>query len=294
MTEDVSPKFEGFDQWPVKDMVAAMHDGQITAIAALGPALEAIARAAEIAAERLGSQGRLIYVGAGTSGRIAVQDGAELGPTFSWPLERTVFCMAGGMSALTVSAEGAEDILEDGTAAMRSENISKHDVVFGVAASGKTPFTLGALQEANKRGALTIGIANNADTPILAEAEHPILVETGSEIIAGSTRMKAGTAQKIVLNMISTAIMTKRGHVYNGLMVDMIASNKKLEIRAVNMVGDITGCSKGEAVTALQSANQHIKTACLVALGQSLENSKQVLQSTNGNLRGALEAINHV
>lgn len=294
MTEDVCQKSKGFDQWSTLAMVEAMHEGQLAALSAIKPAFSNIAAAAEAAAKRLGDNGRLIYAGAGTSGRLAVLDAVELGPTFGWPQERTVYCLAGGESALTVSAEGAEDKMDDGAAQIRAANTCENDVVIGVAASGTTPFTRGVLSAAKEMGAMTIAITNTEDAPLLENVDHPVLAKTGSEIIAGSTRMKAGTAQKIILNMISTAIMTKRGHVYNGLMVDMKSSNKKLENRAINMVGDITGCSKGEAITALKSANQHIKTACLIALGQGLENSKRILISTNGNLRSALEAINHV
>jgi N-acetylmuramic acid 6-phosphate etherase len=293
MTEKVDPQFIDFDQWPTQKAVNAMYDGQCMAMSALKPALGSIAKAADAAAERLGDKGRLIYVGAGTSGRIAVQDGAELGPTFGWPLERAVFCIAGGLQALTVSAEGAEDMSADGVTAMQNAHIGPDDVVFGVAASGKTPFTLGALQEANARGALTIGIANNADTPILRESDHAILALTGSEIIAGSTRMKAGTAQKAILNMLSTAIMTRLGRVYRGLMVDMIASNKKLEGRAVNMVCSITECSKDVAISSLEASDLNIKTAVLIALGQSPSRSEHMLEQAGGNLRKALAEIQH-
>lgn len=294
MTEDVNPEFEGFDQWSTLRAIEAMYEGQIMALTAMKPALSAISVAAKFAAKRLGDDGRLVYVGAGTSGRIAVQDGAELGPTFGWPQERTLFCMAGGLEALTISAEGAEDVFAQGVSAMQTENVGENDVVFGVAASGRTPFTIGALQEANERGALTIGIANNPNTPLLCEAAHGILVETGSEIIAGSTRMKAGTAQKAVLNMLSTAIMTRLGRVYKGLMVNMIVSNKKLERRAVNMVCNISGCEEDLAVAALEKTDQNIKAAVLVALGQSLQNSVHILDAADNNLRKALALINHV
>ncbi len=294
MTEDVNPRFEGFDQWSTRNAVHAMYEGQLMAMAAIKPALDDITTAADMAAQRLGKYGRLVYVGAGTSGRIAVQDGAELGPTFGWPQDRVVFCMAGGLEALTVSSEGAEDILHDGANAMQNENIGKHDVVLGVAASGRTPFTIGALKQSNALGALTIGIANNSNTPLLQEADHAVLVETGSEIIAGSTRMKAGTTQKVVLNMLSTAIMARLGRVYKGLMVDMVVSNKKLEHRAVNMICDIAGCSKNIAQSALGEANLDIKTAVLIALGESLQNSSYVLNQVGGNLRKALVLVKHV
>lgn len=291
MTEDICQRFVDFDQWSTPETIAAMYEGQLMALAAVKPAILDIANAADQAALKLGKTGRLIYVGAGTSGRLAIQDATELGPTFGWAQDRIVFCIAGGLQALTESAEGAEDDFDDGQTQIRNANVGKHDVVIGVAASGKTPFTLGALQEANAMGALTIGIANNPKTPILQDVDHAILAETGSEIIAGSTRMKAGTAQKVILNMLSTAIMTRLGRVYKGFMVDMIVSNKKLEDRAISIICSITDCSKQTAQTALKRANKNIKTAILIALGQNLVGAKEILSQSDGNLRSALAKL---
>ncbi|PHR90865.1 MAG: N-acetylmuramic acid 6-phosphate etherase [Robiginitomaculum sp.] len=291
MTEDVCQRFVDFDQWSTRDAVEAMYEGQLMAMAAVKPAMRDIALAADQAAQRLGETGRLIYVGAGTSGRLAIQDGAELGPTFGWPRNRIEFCIAGGIEALTVSIEGAEDSSENGRSQIQNAKVGKNDIVIGVAASGKTPYTLGALQEANIRGAMTIGIANNPNTPLLAEVDNAILAVTGSEIIAGSTRMKAGTAQKAVLNILSTAIMTRLGHVYKGFMVDMVVSNKKLEGRAVNMICDITKCSKKTARSSLNDANENIKMAVLIALGQSSESAEQIIKQASGNLRTALALL---
>ena len=291
MTENISQRFSDFDQWTTQDMIEAMYDGQLVAIAAIKSATNAIAIAADEATTRLSENGRLVYVGAGTSGRLSVQDGVELGPTFGWPEERLVFCLAGGMDAMTKSAEGAEDDLNQGAEQMRKAAVNKNDVVIGVAASGSTPFTLGALREANALGALTIGITNNPDTSILQEAMHPILAETGSELIAGSTRMKAGTAQKAILNMLSTAIMSRLGRVYKGLMVDMIVSNEKLENRAVNMISDIASCTHETAISALKKADKNIKLAVLISMGESYENSQHMLEKTKGNLRNALKIL---
>jgi N-acetylmuramic acid 6-phosphate etherase len=291
MTEDVDPKYSDFDLWSAKEAIEAMYEGQLMALEVIKPALGSIAKAAEDAASRLKQGGRLVYVGAGTSGRLAVQDGAELGPTFGWPQERLVYLMAGGMEALTVSSEGAEDHHKDGARAIKDAGIGADDVVFGVAASGKTPFTIGAINEANKRGALTIGIANNRETPLLELADHKILAVTGPELVAGSTRMKAGTVQKVILNMLSTAIMSKLGHIYKGLMVDMVVSNKKLEARAINMVASIADCSKIDAQSALTGANNHIKSACLIALGQTLPIAEDLLKKSCGNLREAINTL---
>ena len=291
MTEGVSQRFVDFDQWSSHDAIEAMYEGQLMAMAAIKPAIQDIANAADQAAQRLGHAGRLIYVGAGTSGRLAIQDGAELGPTFGWTQDRIVFCIAGGLQALTVSAEGAEDISEDGKTQIRTAKADKNDVVIGVAASGKTPFTLGALQQANAMGAMTIGITNTPNAPILKNVDHAILADTGNELIAGSTRMKAGTAQKAVLNMLSTTIMTRLGHVYNGFMVDMMVSNNKLEDRAINMICKITNCTKETAINSLNQANKNIKTAVLMASGQDANSAERVLNRAKGNLRHALALI---
>ncbi len=293
MTEGICQRFIDFDRWTTQDAIAAMYEGQLTALAAIKPAIANIAHAADQAALILGNSGRLFYVGAGTSGRLAVQDGAELGPTFGWPESRLVFCIAGGLQALTISAEGAEDNLDDGRNQILAAKPTKKDIVICVAASGKTPYTLAAVQEANRGGATTIGIANNPDSPLLKEVTHAILADTGSELIAGSTRMKAGTAQKAVLNMLSTAIMTRLGHVYKGFMVDMVVSNKKLEGRAINIIADITNCSQETAKSSLYQADKNIKTAVLIALGKTKAAAEEILNQAGGNLRQALDLMDH-
>ena len=224
-TEDVSPRFHDLDAWPTAEAARALYEGQLAAVAAVQPALGAIAAASEAAAARLsGGTGRLVYVGAGTSGRIGVQDGAELAPTFDWPEARTLFLMAGGDGALLRAVENAEDSREQGAARVAAAGIGAGDVVVGLAASGATPFTVAALAEAGRREALTIGIGNNPDAPIFSACDRPILVETGTEVLAGSTRMKAGTAQKVVLNLFSTLVMIRLGRVFGGRLVDMRAS----------------------------------------------------------------------
>lgn len=284
-TEEVDPRFVDLDAWALTSAMEAMWEGQLAAVAAIGHALPAMTAATEAAYRALGDQGRLIYVGAGTSGRVAVQDGAELTPTFAWPLARLLFIIAGGESAFTTSVEGAEDDVDDAVAQMETARLSPHDVVIAVAASGTTPFTVAALQAAGKRGAVTIGIANNPDTPLLASAQFPVLVETGRELIAGSTRMKAGTAQKVVLNLISTGIMLRLGRVYRGMMVNMPPTNVKLKRRAEIMVARIAGCSEAQAASALESTDGDIKTAALVVLGYDKADAAALLASHNGNLR---------
>ena len=288
-TEHIDPRYVDLDSWSAAEMIAAMHEGQVAAAAAVRPALGAIAAAVEDAVPALGGGGRIVYVGAGTSGRIGVQDGAELTPTFDWPADRVVFAMAGGMDALVRSSEGAEDDEAAGAAAMTNANIGTGDVVIGVAASGTTPFTIGALRAAGAAGAVTIAVANNRGAPLFEVARHRILADTGSEVIAGSTRMKAGTAQKIVLNLFSTAVMVRMGRVYRGLMVDMRARNAKLRKRAEGIVSEIVGCPQGDAVRFLDESKGDVKTAVLLGFGVSLSDAEQLLQRHGGILRAAIE-----
>ena len=290
-TEQIDQRFADFDSWTAIDMIAAMFEGQVAATAAVAGALQAIAAAVEGAVPGLMRGGRIIYVGAGTSGRIAVQDGAELTPTFDWPAERTVFLMAGGMSALTQSIEGAEDKASEAARAIDDAKLSKNDVVIGVAASGTTPYTLGAIRVAKTAGAITIAVANNPRSPLLESAQYPILVETGAEVIAGSTRMKAGTAQKIVLNLLSTAIMTRMGRVYRGLMVHLRARNEKLKGRAQAIIAAIVGCSDDEAASYLESAGGDVKTAILLGVGLSSDEITEALDRHQGNLRAILDEL---
>lgn len=292
-TEKPDPRFASIDSWSSLDAVAAMLDGQIEAIECIRSQTTAIAAAADAAALRLKAGGRLAYAGAGTSGRIAVQDGVELGPTFGWPETRLVYLMAGGMSALVHSAEGAEDDADGARALIIQNDIGANDVLIGVAASGRTPFTIAAVEAARAAGALTIAIANNPGALLFDGADHALLADTGSEIIAGSTRMKAGTAQKAILNILSTAIMLRLGRLYRGLMVDMVISNEKLLHRAHGMVETLADCSRDTAVTALASAKNDIKGAVLIAFGQSAEDAAALLSTHGGLLGEALAASKH-
>jgi N-acetylmuramic acid 6-phosphate etherase len=287
-TEHRSTRYEDLDAWQSLDILSALFEGQLSAVAAVRSAVPAIAAAAEVAVERLRLGGRLVYVGAGTSGRIGVQDGAELSPTFNWPDERVVFAMAGGEGALLKAVENAEDSIEDGIAQMRDAKVGSDDVVIGVAASGTTPFTVSALQEASSRGAQTIGVSNNADAPILAVCSYPILVDTGEEVIAGSTRMKAGTAQKVVLNLLSTLIMIRMGRVYRGLMVHMRTTNAKLRRRSATMVRQITGCDERTAADALARGDGDVKIASLIVFGVDPAAASDLLSRNDDNLRLAL------
>lgn len=287
-TEDISPRYFDLDLWDNIEVLEALYEGQLAAIAAVGPALAAIAAAVDDAAPRLRRGGRLVYVGAGTSGRIGAQDGAELTPTFGWPRERVVLAMAGGEGALLRSVEGAEDSREAGSARMAEIGVGGDDVAIGLAASGTTPFTVAALESARARGALTIGIANNAGAPLLQACAHPILLDTGAEPIAGSTRLKAGTAQKVALNLFSTLAMVRLGRVYRGLMVHMTPTNAKLRQRAARMVATITGCTEDAAAAAMAEADGDVKLAVLLALGAGAADARALLAKHDGNLRAAI------
>ena len=284
-TEEVDPRFADLDGWPLTSAMEAMWEGQLAAVAAIGQALPAITAATEAASTVLGDRGRIVYVGAGTSGRVAVQDGAELMPTFAWPHERVRFIVAGGDGAFVTSIEGAEDDTDDAVNQINAAQLTPQDVVIAVAASGTTPFTVAALQEAGAPGPVTIGVANNPDTPLLVSARFPVLIETGRELIAGSTRMKAGTAQKVVLNLISSGIMLRLGRVYRGMMVNMPPTNAKLKRRAETMVAQIACCDQSRAASSLEQAEGDIKTAVLLALGIDKTEAEKILMRCDGNLR---------
>ncbi|MFD1353889.1 N-acetylmuramic acid 6-phosphate etherase [Methylorubrum suomiense] len=287
-TEDASARYADLDAWAGGDILQALWEGQLAAVAAVGPALPAIQAAAAAAEVGLRAGGRLAYVGAGTSARIGVQDGAELPPTFDWPGERLAFAIAGGEGALLRAVEDAEDSGEAGAAWVVRAEIGPGDVVVGLAASGTTPFTLAVLAAARARGAVTVGIANNPGTPILETAEHGILAATGAEVLAGSTRLKAGTAQKVILNLFSTLLMIRLGRVYRGRMVAMRSTNRKLRARGIAMVAELAGCDAGVAERAAAEANGDVKLAVLIAGGASRERAQRLLGRHDGNLRRAL------
>ncbi|MED5546678.1 MAG: N-acetylmuramic acid 6-phosphate etherase [Pseudomonadota bacterium] len=290
-TEALDPRYRDLEFWPTQQAVEAMLEGQMAAVAAIHSQTTAIAAAAEAAAERLGTSGRLVFVGAGTSGRLGVQDGVELNPTFGWPMERLVFLMAGGLDAMTEAYEGAEDDSEAARAEIAQSRICREDVVIGIAASGRTPYTIAAVEAARAAGALTIAVANNAGSVLAACAEHAIVAVTGSEVLAGSTRMKAGTAQKAILNLLSTAIMLRMGLVYDGRMVAMRITNEKLLQRGCAMVQDIAGVDEAAAMAALDLARNDIRLGILVAKGLSAEEGARQLATSGGDLRRILPAL---
>ncbi len=290
-TERPSPRYSGIDLWDPSDILDAMIEGQFAAVAAAREARAQLERAALALEARLKHDGRLVYVGAGTSGRLAVQDGAELMPTFNWPQDRLLLLIAGGRDALLRSVEGAEDEVEHAVRVVGQHGIDARDALIAVAASGTTPFTLSCLREAKRRGALTVGIANNRGTPILEEAEHAIFLDTDAEPIAGSTRMKAGTAQRIALNMLSSLLMIRLGRVYEGLMVDVQAVNQKLMRRSEEMLLRLTARSREDVRMALQQTNGNVKLAVLLLRGCGIDKARVLLDLAHGDLRAALRLL---
>lgn len=290
-TERPSPRYRDIDAWEPVDILDALIEGQLAAAAAVRAARPAIAAAALAVEERLAGGGRIAYAGAGTSGRIAVQDGAELAPTFGRPEERVVLLVAGGAQALLRPVEGAEDETAAAALLVREHDIGAADALIAVAASGTTPFTLACLREAKGRGALAVAVANNPDTPLLAEADCPILLDTGSEAIAGSTRMKAGTAQRIALGALSSLVMIRLGRVHAGLMVDVQASNAKLIRRSEDILVSLTGCGAAQARAALERAGGRVKLAVLLLNGLDETEAAALLDRAGGRLRAALAIV---
>ena len=288
-TESPSPEHTQLDAYPVIDLVAALVDDQRKAVSAVRAAVPGIAAAVNAALPRVQAGGRLVYVGAGTSGRLGVLDSVELYPTFSWPHERATALLAGGKGAMFESVEGAEDDREQGFSDLQALQAGANDVVILLAASGATPYVLGALDAAREAGALTIGIANNTGAPLALQADIGITLDTGVEVISGSTRLKAGTAQKITLNAISSALMVRLNKVYGNLMVDLKPSNAKLILRAVQLTMHATGADEQAARRVLEQCQFHVKVA-IVALARetSIQQAQALLAAANGSVRTAL------
>ncbi len=289
-TENINPNTQNLDLLEPTDLVATFIGDQFNAVQAVKNAAPQIARAVELTVTRLELGGRLIYAGAGTSGRLAFLDAAELIPTFSWSKSRALVAMAGGNQAVFNAVEGAEDNFDQGRNDVLAFSPNQNDVVIAIAASGTTPYALGALEAARSVGALRIGISNNPNAPILENAEVGILLETGAEVISGSTRLKAGTAQKIALNSFSSSVMVRLHKVYGNLMVDLQATNIKLVKRAVRLTVLATNKSEIQASQALEASGYHIKTA-IVMLEKNLnaDQAKTLLEQHSGNIRACLQ-----
>jgi len=290
-TEAVRPELADLDVLDVPDLVALMTAESTRATDAVVAATEQIAAVVAGVAGRLAAGGRLIYVGAGTAGRLGVLDAAEAGPTFDVEPGLVLAVLAGGSDAFVRPKEGAEDDAPAGAAALGELACSAEDAVVGISASGRTPFVIGALGHARSAGALTVGIVSSRDSAAAAAAELAIELLVGGEVIAGSTRMNAATAQKITLNVISTAVMVQLGKTYGNLMVDVRPTNEKLRDRAVRIVAAVARTSPGQAREALEACGWRTKVACVAAAsGLGAEAAAELLAAAGGRLRTALEA----
>jgi N-acetylmuramic acid 6-phosphate etherase len=289
-TETPSQQHAQLDQYLDIDLVSAFVEDQFNAVRAVQAAAPRIAAAVAAAVPRMQAGGRLIYAGAGTSGRLGVLDSVELHPTFSWPNERALALLAGGNGAMFKAVEGAEDDRAQGAADLLALAPGPNDVVFLLAASGGTPYVLGALHAAREAGALTVGLANNADAPVALEAEIGITLDTGEEVISGSTRLKAGTSQKIALNTISSALMVRLHKVYGNLMVDLKPTNAKLVQRSVRLTMHATGVDEAAARATLEQCNFHVKVAIVALLNrQTVDQARAALDLAEGSVRAALK-----
>ncbi len=291
-TEMANPATSEIDRMSSLEIVQAINDEDAKVAQAVQQVLPEIARAVEAIAERMRRGGRLIYVGAGTSGRLGALDASECPPTFNISSDSVVACIAGGPIAFGLAHEDFEDSAEAGQADVAKLRLTEADIVVGITASGRTPYARGALAYARQQGALTIGLACNADAPIAGEAAIMIALQVGPEVIAGSTRMKAGTAQKMVLNMLSTGAMILLGKTFGNLMIDVQTSNYKLQRRALSITRQATGLDEEAAEEMLERAGGETKTAILMARANlSPDEARQQLAAHGQMLRAALDAL---
>ncbi|NUQ99643.1 MAG: N-acetylmuramic acid 6-phosphate etherase [Streptomyces sp.] len=290
-TEAFRPELADIDRLPTLDIARLMNGEDATVPAAVARRLPAIAAAIDAVAERMARGGRLIYAGAGTAGRLGVLDASECPPTFNTDPEQVVGLIAGGPDAMVTSVEGAEDSAELARSDLDALRLLAADTVVGISASGRTPYAIAAVRHARELGALTIGLACNADSSLAAAAEHGIEIVVGPELLTGSTRLKAGTAQKLVLNMLSTITMIRLGKTYGNLMVDVRASNEKLRARSRRIVALATGASDDEIERALAATDGEVKNAILTLLaGVDGPTAARLLEDSDGHLRSALAA----
>jgi N-acetylmuramic acid 6-phosphate etherase len=290
-TEQRNPRTRGLDRKSTIAILRAINREDAQVALAVRHVLPQIGRAADAIVKAFESGGRLIYVGAGTSGRLAVLDASECPPTFGTPPRMVQAVIAGGNRALQHAVEGAEDSARNGARDLRRIGVTRSDVVVGIAASGRTPYVLGAVRLARQHGATTVGLTSNRVSPVARAAQIAITPDTGSEAVAGSTRMKAGTAQKLVLNMLSTAAMIRIGRVYENWMVGVALTNEKLRQRAARILEEAAGISASAASHALRQAGHDLPTALVMAkAGVGLSEARKELTKANGNVRKALES----
>lgn len=289
-TEHRNVASKNLDRMTAEEIVRLMNREDRKVAAAVARELPAIARAAEAITKAIRNGGRLIYVGAGSSGRMAVLDAAECPPTFGTSPELVQALIAGGRPAVTGAVEGAEDSVENAQRDLRTKKLTRHDIVVGITASGTTPYVLAALQHARQRGAATVAITVNPRTPVARLAKILIATQVGPEVLTGSTRLKAGTAQKMVLNMLSTAAMARLGHVYENLMIDVKASNQKVSDRIVRILAEASGKSLSASEHALRQAGHNMRIALIMLKhGVDAQDAKKKLAAAKGNLHEALD-----
>jgi N-acetylmuramic acid 6-phosphate etherase len=291
LTESRNPRSESIDTLSSLEIVRLINSEDVKVVEAVEAEAESIAQAIDWAADRLRRGGRLIYVGAGTSGRLGVLDASECPPTFRTPPGMVVGLIAGGPTALTQAVEGAEDNPQQGADDISNLQVQEHDLVVGIATSGRTPYVLGAVREARRRGAGTVGLACNRPSLLGSEVDLEIAALVGPEIIAGSTRMKAGTATKMILNIISTGAMVRIGKTLGNRMVDLMPSNEKLRIRSRRILRELTGMDDALAAQLLSQCDGHLKRALVAALtGVEPDTAQTLLDSQGGQVRSAVKA----
>jgi N-acetylmuramic acid 6-phosphate etherase len=289
LTEQILPTARCLDQMSSLEIVQLMNDEDATVAPAVRRALPQIARAIDVVAGGLRNGGRLIYVGAGTSGRLGALDASEIPPTFNTDPRTVQFIMAGGPRALGASTEASEDDTALALHEIKKRKPGKHDIVIGIATSGRTPFTIAAVEYARRRGARTIALTCNRNSPLERAADFGIVTEVGAEVLAGSSRMKAGTAHKMVLNMISTGAMTRLGYVYGNLMVNVWTKNEKLVQRAVRIIEQATGTDHETSARALTASGNRTPVAVvMLAAGVSRSRAAAALKKSKGHVRQAI------
>jgi N-acetylmuramic acid 6-phosphate etherase len=293
-TEQRNPRSRGIDRKSTLEILRVLNGEDARVAGAVRRELPRIAKAVDTIVGALRSGGRLIYVGAGTSGRQAVLDAAECPPTFGTPHKMVLAIIAGGDRAVRFASEDAEDSAVNGARELRRAGVSRRDVVVGISASGTTPFVLGALRFARSKGATTVAVTSNPGAPVARAADIAIEPDTGPEAISGSTRLKAGTAQKMVLNMLSTASMVGLGRVYDNWMVHLALTNGKLRRRGVHILREITGASASAAEHALRQAGHNLPAAIvMLKTGANAREACKAIQKTSGDVRQAVEIAKH-
>ena len=287
-TEKKNKSFDTIDNWGTKKLLEELLQSQIKSFNAVKNALNEIELAVSSSLKKIKKRNsKIVYVGAGTSGRIGALDGVELIPTFGWPEDRVQFCFSGDDPLK--ATEGSEDSEELAVEHFNKKNINKDDVVIGLAASGSTKYTLKIIELSRNMGALTIGISNNKNSLLLNVAEMKICLETGSEFLAGSTRLAAGTSQKIALNLFSTSLMIKLNRVYKGFMIDVVASNEKLKKRSQYILSEITGCSEETAIKLLKQTNYNIRLSLMLFHNYTIEDAQKILEENDNDLHKILK-----